>query len=272
MPVLEFIDVVAGYKIAIGGLRLLLKRPLIVLNGVSFSVPEGHRLAVVGESGSGKTTLVKVALGLLKPFRGEVLVYSTPIYKLPWKDRVKVVKTIGYVPQDPYKALNPLLKVERALLEPLETLNLSEKEAKERVLEALELVKLPKSILEKTPGDLSGGMRQRVLIARALIHRPRLLILDEPTSALDVSIQAQIINLLNEIHSKLKIAMVTVTHDLSVAQYLADDILVLKNGRIVEKGSFEEVISSPRSEYTRTLIASYYKLFFGESNMGEAAF
>lgn len=259
-PILEFRNVTAGYKVIGSGFRSLFKRPLIVLNDISFKLYSSERVAIVGESGSGKTTLIKVALGLLKPFKGEVLVFGTPIYRLPWKKRVELTKKIGYVPQDPYRALNPLLKVEQILAEPLEISRLDRDIIKKRIEEIIDLVKLPRSVLGKTPDELSGGMRQRVLIARSLIHRPQLLILDEPTSALDVSIQAQIINLLNEIYSTLKIAMITVTHDLSVAQYLADRVIVIKSGRIEEDGSFWSIVTSPKSEHVKTLVSSYMKL------------
>ncbi|MEM1878636.1 MAG: dipeptide/oligopeptide/nickel ABC transporter ATP-binding protein [Desulfurococcaceae archaeon] len=259
-PILEFRNVVAGYMVVGNGLRSLFKKPLIVLHDVSFKLHSGERVAVVGESGSGKTTLIKVALGLLKPFKGEVLVFGVPIYRLPWRKRVELTRRIGYVPQDPYRALNPTLSIEQILAEPLEALKLDGKEIKRRIEVSLELVRLPKNVLSKVPDELSGGMKQRVLIARALVHKPHLLILDEPTSALDVSIQAQIINLLNEIHSTLGIAMITVTHDLSVAQYLADRVIVIKNGRIEDDGPFWSILESPRSEYVKMLILSYRKL------------
>ncbi|MEM1803995.1 MAG: dipeptide/oligopeptide/nickel ABC transporter ATP-binding protein [Desulfurococcaceae archaeon] len=259
-PILEFRNVVAGYMVVGNGLRSLFKKPLIVLHDVSFKLHSGERVAVVGESGSGKTTLIKVALGLLKPFKGEVLVFGVPIYRLPWRKRVELTRRIGYVPQDPYRALNPTLSIEQILAEPLEALKLDGKEIKRRIEVSLELVRLPKNVLSKVPDELSGGMKQRVLIARALVHKPHLLILDEPTSALDVSIQAQIINLLNEIHATLGIAMITVTHDLSVAQYLADRVIVIKNGRIEDDGPFWSILESPRSEYVKMLILSYRKL------------
>lgn len=259
-PILVLKNVTAGYKTSNTGLRSLFKKTVVVLNGVNLEVFSGERVAVVGGSGSGKTTLLKVALGLLKPMRGEVLVFGVPIYMVSWRRRVEVTRRIGYVPQDPYKSLNPVLKVGRILTEPLEARGVNRRDAEKAIEEVLNLVKLPKSVLDKTPGDLSGGMRQRVLIARALVGSPKLLLLDEPTSALDVSIQAQIVNLLNEIYSKLRIAMVTVTHDLSVAQYLADRIVVLKNGRVVEDGPFWTVVTSPKTEYVKTLLSSYVKL------------
>lgn len=259
-PILILRNIVAGYKTSNTSLKSLFKKTIVVLNGIDFEVFPGERVAVVGGSGSGKTTLLRVILGLLKPLHGEVVVFGVPIYRIPWRKRVEVTRKIGYVPQDPYKSLNPILKVKKILAEPLEACGIREEISEKAIEEVLDLVKLPKSVLDMTPGDLSGGMRQRVLIARALVGRPRLLLLDEPTSALDVSIQAQIVNLLNEIYSKLNIAMVTVTHDLSVAQYLADRVVVLREGKVVEEGPFWTVITSPKTDYVKKLVSSYMRL------------
>ncbi|MCY0867846.1 MAG: dipeptide/oligopeptide/nickel ABC transporter ATP-binding protein [Desulfurococcus sp.] len=249
--------VVAGYRVVRKGLRSLFKEKMIVLKNINLSIRDGERLVIIGESGSGKTTLLKVILGLLKPFQGRVLVMGKDIYALSPSERKLVVRHIGYVPQDPYRALDPSVKVKVILEEPLEALGVR-KGRGERVRDVLRLVQLPLEVLEMYPSELSGGMRQRVLIARALIHDPEILVLDEPTSALDVSIQAQIVNLINEIHRRLELAVLTVTHDLGVAQYLGDRAVVLYNGEVVEEGLFEQVVRSPRSEYTKLLVSSYY--------------
>jgi len=230
---------------------------LRALDHVSFSLEKGERVAVIGESGAGKTTLIKTILGLLRPVEGKVLVLGTDIYKLPKKKRHIVTVKIGYVPQSPGKALNPKLKVKTTLLEALEKSKVSEEEALKRVEEAIRLVNLDPSVLEMYPDQLSGGMQQRILIARSLVNNPELILLDEPTSALDVSTQAQIINLLNIIHEKLKPALLLVTHDLPVAQYLADRVIVLYRGRIVEENTIDELIRNPQHSYTRLLIESY---------------
>lgn len=254
--VVELRDVWAGYK-EIRGFKSFLKHYYVVLRNINLEIFEGERVAVIGESGSGKSTLLKVILGLLKPIKGVVRVGDVEIYKLPWRKRVKVTMKIGYVPQDPYKALNPLLKVKQILAEPLEAMG--DKEAVEkRVREVVKLVGLPSHVLDLTPNELSGGMRQRVLIARAIVHKPLILLLDEPTSALDVSIQAQIINLLNDIYSKLRTTMVIVTHDLAIAQYLADRVVILKEGIIVEEGPWERILNSPLNEFTKALLSNYY--------------
>ncbi|MEM0031099.1 MAG: dipeptide/oligopeptide/nickel ABC transporter ATP-binding protein [Desulfurococcaceae archaeon] len=261
VEVIKLRNVTAGYKTTLG-FKSIFKHYQVVLRNINLSITRGEKVAIIGESGSGKSTLLKVIIGLLKPIKGDVLIYDKQIYKLPWRERVKIIRKIGYVPQDPYKALNPLLKIRQILAEPLEASGLDDKTIEQRVREVVRFVGLQREILDATPDELSGGMRQRVLIARALIADPEILILDEPTSALDVSIQAQIINLLNDIYNKLGTTMITVTHDLAVAQYLADRAIILKEGTIVDEGSFDQILSNPRSEYTRKLILSYYVTTF----------
>ncbi|MEM1612261.1 MAG: ATP-binding cassette domain-containing protein [Desulfurococcaceae archaeon] len=255
--VVELKGVWAGYKIVWRAMSIF-KRYYVVLKNINLNVRSGERVAIIGESGSGKSTLLKVILGLLKPIRGEVRIHGVSIYQLPWKKRVQTIRKVGYVPQDQYKALNPSLEVKQILAEPLEVLKLDKKTIEQRIKEISKLVGLPSHVLDLTPDELSGGLRQRVLIARALIHEPTVLLLDEPTSALDVSIQAQIINLLNDVYLKLHPTMILVTHDLAVAQYLADRVLIIKDGIIVEEGPLDCVLRSPKSEYARSLVLSYY--------------
>ncbi|MGC8953305.1 MAG: ABC transporter ATP-binding protein [Desulfurococcus sp.] len=248
-------DVTAGYVVIKQGIKSIAREKMVVLRNINLRIKDGERVVIIGESGSGKTTLLRVILGLLKPFNGRVFVIGKDIYSLKWRERVKVLRQIGYVSQDPYKALNPSVKVGTILEEPLEALGISERGS--RVKDILRLVNLPENVLNMYPMELSGGMRQRVLIARAIIHDPEVLILDEPTSALDVSMQAQIVNLINEIHRKLELAILTVTHDLGVAQYLADRAVVLYRGEIIEEGDIDSIIKNPRNEYTRLLVSSY---------------
>ena len=251
-------NVTAGYLVTPPGFRSIFRSRYIVLRNVNLEISAGERVAIIGRSGSGKTTLLKVILGLLKPFSGRVLVYGEDIYKLPWKRRVRVLKRMGYVPQDPSKSLNPLLKVKTTLKEPFEANSVSD-DVEEKIRSVVKLVGLPESVLEMYPEELSGGMKQRVLIARALISEPSVLILDEPTSALDVSVQAQILNLINKIYEKLKLTIITVTHDLAVAQYIADKIAVIENGEIVEEGSLNEILSNPKSSLMRSVVLGYLK-------------
>jgi len=257
--ILELQRVTAGYK-SVKGFKSLIKRVEVVLRDISFTVEKGERVAIIGESGSGKTTILRVILGLLKPISGKVLIYGKDLYSLPSDQRLQILRRIGYVPQDPYKSLNPVLKIKYIVGEPLEAAGVEWRYVGERIREVLKIVGLPQSILNDTAEELSGGMRQRVLIARAIIAEPEILVLDEPTSALDVSIQAQIINLLNSIYNTLKVTMITVTHDLGVAQYLADRLIILKSGKIVEEGSVDEVLRDPKSEYTKSLITSYLQI------------
>jgi len=257
--ILELQRVTAGYK-SVKGFKSLIKRVEIVLRDISFTVEKGERVAIIGESGSGKTTILRVILGLLKPISGKVLIYGKDLYSLPSDQKLQILRRIGYVPQDPYRSLNPVLKIKYIVGEPLEAAGVEWRYIEEKAREVLKIVGLPQSILNDTAEELSGGMRQRVLIARAIIAEPEILVLDEPTSALDVSIQAQIINLLNSIYNTFKVTMITVTHDLGVAQYLADRLIILKSGKIVEEGSVDGVLRDPKSEYTKSLITSYLQI------------
>lgn len=250
-------NVTLGYYTIPRGWKSLFKVKQPVVFNVNLNVVDGEKVVIIGESGSGKTTLLKTILGILPPFEGRVYVLGKSIYDLPAKERRKITRQIGYVPQDPYKSLNPRVKIETVMKEPLEKSNSTDREIKERINEALRLVQLHEKILDYYPMQLSGGMMQRVLIARAIVHEPEILVLDEPTSALDVSIQAQVINLLNQIQRKLELAMLTVTHDLAVAQYLGDRVVIIHKGRIVEEGETRIVLSQPSHEYTRLLISSY---------------
>lgn len=228
-----------------------------MLREVSVTVYDGERVAIIGESGSGKTTLLRVILGVLPPVSGRVQILGHDIYRVPRSQRWKITSQIGYVPQDPGRSLNPRLKVRSIVMEPLERSKLSEREKLEKVREAIRMVQLHETVLDYYPIQLSGGMMQRVLIARAIVHDPELLLLDEPTSALDVSIQAQVINLLDAIQRRLECAMITVTHDLSVAQYLADRAILLHKGTVVEDAPFEELVRNPKSELAKLLIRSF---------------
>jgi ABC-type glutathione transport system ATPase component len=258
--IIKLENVTAGYLITPPGIRSLIKTRYIVLKNINLSVNKSERIAIVGSSGSGKTTLLKVILGLLKPFSGRVFIYEYDIYRLPWRERVKILKKIGYVPQDPFKSLNPMLRVKDILREPLEAhviRGYKESKIESKVKSIVKLVGLPEKVLEMYPEELSGGMRQRVLIARALVSEPEVLILDEPTSALDVSVQAQIINLINDIYEQFKPAILLVTHDLSIAQYIADRIIVIENKEIVEEGLIDNVLSNPQSHFMKMAVSSY---------------
>ncbi len=213
-----------------------------VIHDVSFDVRHGEILGLVGESGTGKSTLSKMILGLLTPESGSII-HHTP--------RPQIIF------QDPYSSLNPSYSAEWSVEEPLRVFGKYDAaERKKRVREMLERVELPQECWSAKPDELSGGQRQRVSIASALIRRPRFLIADEPVSALDVTIQAQILKLLRQLRDELDLSYLFISHDLNVVYQLCDRVLVMKQGRIVEQGSVDEVYDHPKEEYTRQLLAA----------------
>ena len=215
---------------------------VLALDGVSLEVPAGGSVAVVGESGSGKSTLLRVAAGLVRPDAGEV--------RVPDGGRPQMVY------QNAAASLTPWLTVEELVGERLRRSGMGKQERRARVREALETVGLPDRLLGARPGSLSGGQRQRVAIARAVVVPPALLLCDEPTSALDVSLAAAILNLLGSLRRRFGMAMVFVTHDLAAARFVADRIVVLHRGIVVEEGPADRVIAAPEHRYTRDLLAS----------------
>ena len=230
------------------------QKTLRAVDHVSLQVRAGEILAIVGESGSGKTTLARMMLGLLQPSAGEIRFKGEPVATL---DRRRAARHIQAVFQDPYASLNPRKTVADIIALPLLVHRIADgKDARARVEEMLDLVGLSRRLIHNYPSQLSGGQRQRVAIARALIMRPEIVICDEPTSALDVSVQAQILNLLQDLHKRLALTYVFVSHDLSVVEYMADRVAVMYLGRIVELAPAKALFATPRHPYTRALLES----------------
>ncbi|MFI0418926.1 dipeptide ABC transporter ATP-binding protein [Spongiactinospora sp. 9N601] len=224
-----------------------------VVDDVGFTLHAGETLGVVGESGSGKTTLARLALGLLEPDAGEVSLHRRQWSRVPERVRRPLRPRIQLISQNPLDSFDPRHDVGRLVAEPL---RLPAAERRARVLDLLARVGLPPETARRRPRELSGGQRQRVAIARALGPRPDVLVCDEPVSALDVSIQAQVLDLLGDIQAEYGTAMVFISHDLGVVHHIADRVLVMKDGRVVEEGDVAEVFARPRHPYTRALVAS----------------
>lgn len=213
-----------------------------VLHDVSFTLHRGEILGLVGESGTGKTTLVKNILGLVKTHTGEIIHYT---------------KRPQMIFQDPYSSLNPAYTVGWSLEEPLRIYGKYDAaERRRRVAEIAEKVGLPAECLTRRPNELSGGQRQRVSIGVALIQKPRLIIADEPVSALDVTIQRQILELMRTVRDELGISFLFISHDLNVVYQLCDRVMVMKDGRIVEENTVQELFDHPQHAYTRELLSA----------------
>ena len=232
------------------------------VDGVSLEIPPGKTVALVGESGSGKTTVGKGILRLVQPTSGEVTYLDLPIHQIDKKQMLEQRSNLQIVFQDPYSSMNPRMLVGDIIEEGMKALNvLADSNArKQRVLELLEQVGLSQDSHLLYPHEFSGGQRQRICIARALAVNPKIIICDEPTSALDVSVQAQILDLLNELQARLGISYLFITHNMSVVAYFADRVAVMYQGKIVEEGEVEQVLTNPQHDYTKKLLAAVPKL------------
>ena len=241
------------------------KRGLVkAVNGVSFDIEKGEILAVVGESGSGKSVTSLSVMGLIeKPGRiskGEIIFDGKDLTKLSKKEMQAIRgDKISMIFQEPMTSLNPVYRIKDQIMESILThTKMTKKEAEEHAVEMLRLVGIPdpERRAEDYPHQMSGGMRQRVMIAMALACNPELLIADEPTTALDVTIQAQILDLINSLREKLNMSVLLITHDLGVVAETADKVVVMYCGRVVEKGTVEDIFTDPRHPYTRGLLDS----------------
>ena len=234
------------------------KREFKAVQDVNFQLRRGHTLGVVGESGSGKTTMGLTLLRLHEPTGGEVLFDGKNLLKLSDRERQLMRRRIQIVFQNPYASLNPRFTIGQTLVEPMTIhgigANTAEREQRARGL--LEKVGLDGSAFGKYPHEFSGGQRQRIAIARCLTLNPEVLVLDEAVSALDVSVQAQVLNLLKDLQDEFGLAYVFISHDLAVVRFISDEVLVMKDGQVVEQASAEEILAAPKQDYTKKLLGA----------------
>ncbi len=235
--------------------RLLERLPgslLKAVNEVSFTINEGEVYGLVGESGSGKSTIGKMVVGLLPPSSGTILIEDINLFTETDQQKLDQVKTdIQMIFQDPYASLNPRWRVRHIIEEPLAARGRQSDGIAEKMLEQ---VGLTASDADKFPHEFSGGQRQRICIARALASEPRLIVCDEPTSALDVSVQAQVLNLMNDLQEQFKLTYLLISHDLTVVRHMSDRIGVLYLGQLVEEAASEELFQNPKHPYTQMLL------------------
>ncbi len=252
-PLLEAREVSKRYTVSAGLLRG--RRALDAVSGVSLALERGEVLGLVGESGCGKSTLGRMLLGLLAPSGGHILLDGRPVGEL---DPRALARRVQPIFQDPYSSLNPRKTVGAIIGLPLEVHGIEADGAarRRRVAEAMEQVGLAPRLLHNYPNQLSGGQRQRVAIARALVMRPEIVICDEPTSALDVSVQSQILNLLQDMRRELGLTYLFISHNLAVVEHLATRVAVMYLGRIVEEAPTAQLFRAPRHPYTRALLDS----------------
>jgi peptide/nickel transport system ATP-binding protein len=238
----------------------LAEQPFRAVDGISFEIMRGQSLGLVGESGCGKSTTSMLAMRLLDPTSGSIILDGEDIGAIPARHFAKLParKRIQMVFQDPTDSLNPRFTAMRAIADPILRLGDIRRDdaMRARCEELAQLVGLPRHLLDRFPHQLSGGQKARVGIARAIALHPELVILDEPTAALDVSVQAIVLNLLDELKARLGMSYLFVSHDLHVVRLLCDYVIVMRSGRIVEQGSAEQVLEAPQDEYTRELIAA----------------
>ncbi|WP_212751953.1 ABC transporter ATP-binding protein [Roseovarius arcticus] len=231
-------------------------RTVAAVRDVSFQVRRGETLGIVGESGSGKTTLVRCLMRLIDPDSGSINISGVDFAAKSAAELRQHRKDIQIVFQDPYGSLNPRRTIGSQLIQGAVNFGVSRKEAWERVYELLDIVRMPRYSIHRYPSQFSGGQRQRLCIARALVVKPKVLIADEAVSALDVSIQREVLKLINDIRDQMGLTVIFITHDLRVAAQICDDVIVMKHGEVVERGNVSQIFNAPQHEYTKALIAA----------------
>jgi oligopeptide/dipeptide ABC transporter ATP-binding protein len=255
-PLVELRDVQKHFPLR-GGMLAPARGSVKAVDGVSLAIEPGETIGLVGESGCGKSTLGRIMLRLLEPTAGDVLFDGRSLLALRPRDLRALRREMQIVFQDPYGSLNPRMRVGNIIAEGLVIHGIgTRREREERVRELLELVGLPPSAAARRPHEFSGGQRQRIGIARALAVRPRFIVADEAVSALDVSIQAQILNLLQDLRAQLGLTMLFIAHDLRIIEHLSDRVAIMYLGRIVESAPRAEIYSNPRHPYTRALLSA----------------
>ena len=249
-----------GELIRVEHLKKYFKNPagmLHAVDDVSFSINEGNTLGVVGESGCGKSTLGRVVIKLLEPTSGKIVFYGDDISHVSKKEAIELRKKMQIIFQDPFSSLNPRLCVFDLIADPLKTFRMMNSAGREKkVYELMDMVGLSRRFAHSYPHELDGGRRQRIGVARALSLDPKFIVCDEPVSALDVSIQAQILNLLQDLQKEKVLTYIFVTHDLSVVKHISTDILVMYTGVMVEKSEAKELFRMPLHPYTKGLLSA----------------
>ena len=258
-PILEILNIKKEYYSDAGFLNK--KKIVKAVDDISFKVFEGETLGLVGESGCGKSTLGRVILQLDKSTSGSIKYKGKELTTLSSKELRKLRKDIQLIFQDPYSSLNPRILIGETIMEPMKVhqIGKNDRERKNKVISILKSVELDASFFNRYPHELSGGQRQRVGIARTIAMEPKLIVCDESVSALDISVQAQVLNLLNELKEVYGFTYIFISHDLAVVKFMADQLLVMKDGKIEEIGDADEIYANPNKEYTQKLIESIPK-------------
>ncbi|MEM4756942.1 MAG: ABC transporter ATP-binding protein [Desulfurococcaceae archaeon] len=250
-PLLRIIDLKKYFNV-----RGSFTKKLRAIDGVSFDIVKGETVGVVGESGCGKTTLGKVILKLIEPTSGKIVFENVDVTKAKGKKLKWYWRNAQMVFQDPHSSLDPKMTIAATLLEPIRQYKIDVGDEEEFLARQMEMVGLGKEHLYRYPHELSGGQKQRVAILRAIVTRPKFLVLDEPTSALDVSVQAQILELLRDLQRKYELTYLFISHDISVVKYMSNRMIVMYLGKIVEIGSSDQVFYNPLHPYTRFLLSA----------------